>query len=354
MKNGYQILLPCLLVVLAACEQPADYYGLRKLDTHVHLETTDTSFVRQAIDDNFRLLTIAVGSSDFAGIEEQVRFAIHQQKLFPDAVAWATTFSMEHWGTPDWQQDTIDRLAAHFNAGAIAVKVWKDIGMTFRDVDSNFVMIDHPSFDPILDFIAARGKTLVAHIGEPRNCWLPPDSMTVNNDRDYFRRNPQYHMYLHPDYPTYEQQIAARDRMLEKHPDLKVIGAHLGSLEWSVDELAGRLDRFPNLAVDMAARICHFQVQNRDKVRDFFHKYQDRLIYATDLGAEEEEDAQVVMNHAHKTWMEDWRYFSTSDQMSSSKVNAPFNGLALEETILRKIYHDNGARWLSLRFPPGS
>lgn len=242
-------------MALTACTQPVDYYALPKLDTHVHLETTDSSFVRQAVDDNFQLVTIAVGSSSRAAIEEQVQFAIHQQRLFPDVVAWATTFSMEHWGTSGWEQETIDQLAAHFGAGAIAVKVWKDIGMTFRDADSNFVMIDHPSFDPILDYIALQGKTLIAHIGEPRNCWMPLDSMTVNNDRDYFRRHPEYHMYLHPDHPTYEEQIAARDHMLEKHPDLRVIGAHLGSLEWNVDELARRLDEFPNLAVDMAARI---------------------------------------------------------------------------------------------------
>ncbi len=66
-------------------------------------------------------------------------------------------------------------------------------------------------------------------------------------------------MYLHPEFPSYEDQIKARDHMLEKHPDLKFIGAHLGSLEWSADELAKRLDKFPNMVVDMAARISHLQ-----------------------------------------------------------------------------------------------
>lgn len=47
-------------------------------------------------------------------------------------------------------------------------------------------------------------------------------------------------------------QINARDHMLEKHPALKFIGAHLGSLEWSLEELSKRLDRFPNMALDLA------------------------------------------------------------------------------------------------------
>ena len=44
-------------------------------------------------------------------------------------------------------------------------------------------------------------------------------------------------------------------RMLNKNPELIFIGCHLASLEWSVDELANFLDRFPNASVDMAARM---------------------------------------------------------------------------------------------------
>ena len=80
-------------------------------------------------------------------------------------------------------------------------------------------------------------RRLMGHL-EPRNCWLPLEEMTVKNDRRYFQNNPQYHMYLHPEMPSYEEQLAARDRMLGKHPNLPFLGAHFGSLEWSVDALA--------------------------------------------------------------------------------------------------------------------
>ncbi len=53
-------------------------------------------------------------------------------------------------------------------------------------------------------------------------------------------------MFLHPEYPSYEDQINARDNLLKKNPDLKFIACHLASLEWNVDSLASRLDRFPN------------------------------------------------------------------------------------------------------------
>jgi predicted TIM-barrel fold metal-dependent hydrolase len=338
----YSFLLCCLLT---ACSQAPDYNRFPKIDAHVHIRTHDSSFVQQARIDNFQVLTIAVGADSQSDIDEQNDYMSYQQRLFPDRVAWATTFSMEGWGQPGWQDSTIARLARDFDKGAIAVKVWKDIGMTFRRPDSSFIMIDDNSFDPIFDFIASRGKTVVAHIGEPKNCWLPLDSMTVNNDRSYFKRHPEYHMYLHPEYPSYEDQIAARDHMLEKHPDLRVIGAHLGSLEWDVDELAKRLDRFPNLSVDMAARICHFQVQDRDKVRNFILKYQDRLLYATDLGQSSPGD--IAFRHRlYQTWKDDWDYFATSRTLTSDAVPGPFQGVNLPEQVLRKIYLENTRNWL--------
>src|SRR5262249_30595921 len=146
-------------------------------------------------------------------------------------------------------------LTTAFDNGAVAVKVWKNIGMDLRDANQRLVMIDDAKFDPVFAFIAGRGKPLIGHQGEPRNCWLPLEQMTVNNDREYFREHPQYHMFLHPEMPSYEQQIQARDRMLARHPAMKFVGAHLASLEWSVDELARFLDSHPDATVDLAARM---------------------------------------------------------------------------------------------------
>lgn len=347
-------LLPLFILVLAltsflywGCSQKQpEFSTFPKFDSHVHVRIYDPAIVQQAIADNFRFLTICTGSSSQAYIDEQLKFYKFLNKKYPHRVFFSTTFSMEKWGQPQWQQETIDHLKKSFREGAVAVKVWKDIGMTFRDADSNFIMIDNPAFDPILDFIASQGKTVVAHLGEPRNCWLPLDSMTVNSDRGYYSRHPEYHMYLHPDYPSYQDQIDARDHMLEKHPNLTVIGAHLGSLEWNVDELAKRLDRFPNFAVDMAARICHFQVQDREKVRNFIIKYQDRLLYATDLSVKEGQDYQASARKFHEVWLADWRYFTTDEEMTSNKVNSAFRGLKLQSKVLKKIYFQNARKWI--------
>ena len=335
------------IFLLSSCaeENKIRYNDLHKIDAHVHIRTDNPEIIEMARSEKFRFLTICTRSGSQEYIDEQRHYAKTMHEKFPQTLAYVTTFTMEGFEEPGWSEKVLSGLKEDFEDGAVGVKVWKDIGMTFRDSLGNFIMIDDPRFDPVLDYIAENGKTLMAHIGEPRNCWLPLDSMTVNNDREYFREHPQYHMYLHPDYPSYETLVAARDRMLEKHPDLRVVGAHLGSLEWSVDALAKQLEKFPEFAVDMSARICHFQVQDREKVRNFIIKYQDRLLYATDIGISGKSDMEETKERFRSEWETDWRYFSTGEEMTSPHVNGPFNGLNLDNDILTKIYAENAIKW---------
>jgi len=266
-------------------------------------------------------------------------------------VDFLTAFSLANWDSANWASQTIAKLKSDFAAGALGVKVWKNIGMVFKDKSNQFVMIDNPKFDPVIDFITQQDKTVLGHLGEPRNCWLPDEKMTVNSDKEYFKAHPEYHMYLHPEYPSYEDQINARDRFLQRHPKLRFVGAHLGSLEWSVDELAKRLDKFPNMAVDMAERICHLQFQSRvdrDKVRNFMIKYQDRLIYGTDFGFDSTSNIDKEKIHWHKTWLADWKYFVTNETMTATQFDGEFRGLRLPREVVDKIYRINAVHWYKL------
>jgi hypothetical protein len=346
LKHPALHLLLTLSIVSACSKKVPDYRSFPKIDAHVHINNTDPSLMAFMADHNFSALTICTGSDSREDIDEQWGYGMAMKRKYPEHVAVATTFSMEHFETANWESEVMNQLRRDFHAGAIAVKVWKDIGMTFRDSLGNFIMIDDPRFDPIMNLMAMERKTLVAHIAEPRNCWLPLDEMSVNNDRRYFKSNPQYHMYLHPEYPSHEQLMAARDHLLEKNPTLRVVGAHLGSLEWDVKILGERLDRFPNFAVDMAARICHFQVQDRDKVRAFFIQYQDRLLYGTDAGFDPESAMAEKLAELDEVWKSDWRYFTTDETLTSPDVNQPFRGLALPVEVVKKIYYENAKRWI--------
>ncbi len=334
-----------------------DYKSVEKIDAHVHIMTeADTVFIKQAEEDNFRLLTINVYKDSGVPIEEQQKFSIKTVEAFPGRISWATTFSLENFNNDGWQEEAIAYLKNSFSKGAIAVKVWKNIGFFLKDKNGNLVMIDNPRFDPILDYLTKNHIPLIGHLGEHKNSWLPLEKMTVKGNRDYARAHPEEHMYLHPERPSYEDYIKARDHMLEKHPDLIFIGAHLGSLEWSVDELAKRLDKFPKMAVDMAERVSHLQYQaktNWQKVHDFFIKYQDRLLYGTDLriNAMDIVNNQIkepidIKKHAHEVWLRHWKFFTTDEKMIVPKVEGEFKGLKLPSEVVDKIYYKNAEKWI--------
>ena len=331
-----------LLVPVGCTKKKPDFTSMPKIDAHLHIRYSGPEFLDQAMADNFKVISIFVDHSD---ISWQKSFIEQQKKNRLNQIEYITTFTMQGWDEPDWQEKTMAHLKNEFENGAIAVKVWKNIGMVFRDKDSNFVMIDHPQFGPIFDFIESQGKTLTAHIGEPLDCWLPLDQMKANSNREYYRNHPQYHMYLHQDFPSYNEQIQSYERMLEKHPNLRYVGCHLASIEWSMDELAKRLDRFPNMAVDLAARIDDIQLQDREVVRDFFIRYQDRILYGTDFSINEMHDPIAFAKQAHQTWLRDWTYFSTDSVMTIPGIDKSVHSLDLPSSVLNKIYRLNAQKW---------
>src|ERR1700691_3294344 len=343
----------CLALTAACSSTPStfaveDFAKIDKIDVHVHINTTGSALIEQAQTDHFRLLTINVDYPDFRPLAEQARVARELVARYPEVLAYAAAFSMNGWDQPDWQQQVIRELDAAFANGAVAVKVWKNISMSFRDANAHLVMIDDPQFDQVFDYICERHKVLIGHLGEPRNCWLPMSEMTVNGDKEYFKEHPQYYMYLHPELPSYEQQMAARDRMLDRNPQLKFDGAHMASLEWSVDRLAAFLDRYPNTVVDLAARMGQVQFQsNHDlaKVRRFFIRYQDRLLYGTDTAQNAVDKGRELRREAHENWLRDWRYLNTEQTFKDPELDAPVHGLGLPKDVIRKIYSANAERW---------
>jgi|GEM_PF-2929617 len=174
------------------------------------------------------------------------------------------------------------------------------------------------------------------------------DEMTFS--QGYYGAHPEYHMYLHPEYPSYQDQIDARDHMLEKHPKLTFMGAHLGSLEWSLDELAKRLDKFPNMYVDLT-RLSNLQLHtfnNRQKTRAFFIKYQDRLIYGTDSQINPSTNPESSKKSIHDRWLREWKFYVTDEKISLENFGT-LEGLKLPTEVVDKIYAKNAIRLLGLQ-----
>lgn len=328
-----------------------DFKSLPKIDAHIHYNHNRPSLLEQAREDHFSLITINTDVPFFPTLKEQQHIARRQKSSFPNHINFITTFPVYNWQNDDWQNETLNSLQLDLSTGAVGVKFWKNIGMDLTDQNGKMVMIDNPRFDPIFSYLEQHNIPVIGHLGEPRNCWLPLEQMTVKSDKTYFKAHPEYHMHLHPEFPGYEDQINARDSMLSKFPRLRFVGAHLASLEWDVDEVAERLDKFPMLSVDLAERICHLQhqaVTDRGKVIDFFENYQDRIIYGTDVIDGGSMSHDQIKHHIHTLWMAHWEFFTTGKELAAPEVSGTFRGLNLPSDILEKIYYHNAAKWYRL------
>ena len=270
------------------------------------------------------------------------------------------------FGGENWTRDANDQIDAEVQRGALGVKVWKNIGMVEKNSQGKLIMLDDPGFDGVMRHLEDQHLPLIAHQAEPKNCWLPLDAMTTENDRSYFKDHPEYHMYLHPEQPSYETLIGARDRFVARHPKLSFVGAHMGSLEWSVDRLAKFLDTYPNVTVDLAARMTQVQYQSRTdyaKVRRFFVRYQDRILYGSDLTENPANATQRAQNppmedlaqfstEADGFWRSDWDYLATAQKQHIAAINADVKGLALPRRVIDKIYYTNARRVFGLMGSP--
>src|SRR5665213_1942436 len=107
--------------------------------------------------------------------------------------------------------------------------------------------------------------------------------------------------------------------------------------------LANHFDRYPNFAVDLAGRMPYFALQHRDQAIAFILKYQDRLIYESDMESHNSENVSGRDRFWEETYAREWRFLATNDTVQFETVKA--QGLAFPDSVLRKIYHDNAVRW---------
>ena len=352
---GYATLLG-FSPVLTGCKKgyytTDDFVEAPKADAHFHYDTTDEAYLEYADSLGMHLLSINVDGG--VSIDKQLDTAVNLRKKYPGKLDFLGTFSVDDFGKDFFADQAIARIERCMNLGAKGIKIWKNIGMVLQDGQGRYVMADHLAFAPVFTYLEKQGIPLTAHLGEPKSCWIPYEHMQVKGDANYYRQNPQYHMYQFPDLPSYEDQIVARDHLLERYPKLVFVGAHIGSQEWSLDEVAKRFDSYRNFYVDLAARMVYLYlhaVHNRQKLLSFLTTYQDRILYGSDIGISQtnpDRRERQCMN-IKETWLEQWRFLATDDRIPSNHFtfdSAPkeLEGLQLPRNIVDKIFFENTKR----------
>jgi hypothetical protein len=318
--------------------------ALEPVDTHTHVAKDDPNFYAMLDGLHMHILDILLVDD-----HDPYRSNLNAQREDAEKMIQAshghatlcTSFDPFQFSNADFAASAARGLDQDFANGAIAVKIWKNIGMELKDKNGHYVLADDPAFEPIYRDIESHHRTLIAHQAEPDEAWQAPNPNGL--DYSYYKDNPMWYMYDKPYAPRKQQILDARDHLLALNPKLRVVGAHLGSMEDDLDGLGKRLDRYPNFAVDTAARVVHLVVMPNDGVRTFILKYQDRIVYGTDLEFLKDQTSERAIKEWEGQYARDWRYFSTRDifEYDGHKTR----GLGLPPDVLRKLYHANAVHW---------
>jgi len=321
------------------------FAALHPIDVHVHVFKTDPAFQALLERLNLKLMDILVMDDTLPyrkQLQPQIDDALALVRSSHGHVVLCTTFDPYRFNSSSFTADAIQQIDRNFAEGAVAVKIWKNIGMEIRDRSGKYIMADDERFEPIYQDIAAHGKTLMTHQAEPNVAWGPPDPSDPS--WSYYQENPQWYVGNKPGFPTKQMILAARDHVLEKNPKLRVVGVHLGSMERNLDDIARHLDLYPNFAIDTAGRMEYLMLMPREQVRTFLIKYQDRILYGTDLDVLATAKVAETVSEWQATYARDWEFLATGDPVTMEGKQV--QGLNLPGPVLEKIFRDNAKRWI--------
>jgi predicted TIM-barrel fold metal-dependent hydrolase len=249
---------------------------------------------------------------------------------------------------PRIQADEIER--AH-RAGAKGLKILKTLGLYLREniTSGKLVKIDDPRFDSMWDACGQLKMPVAIHISDPIAFFTPTDRF--NERYEELNNHPDWSFYDH-DFPSNTELLEARNRVFGRHPRTQFFVLHVGNFAENLENVAENLDHFPNMTVDIAARIGELGRQPRSSSR-FFDRYQDRILFGSDATPHGDEFPQQVFND--KLYEIYYRFLETEDEYfdyAPAKVPPQgrwrIYGLGLPLPILEKIYNQNAARLLQI------
>ena len=236
---------------------------------------------------------------------------------------------------PDFGRRTAIALTEAKQVGASGLKLFKQFGLGYRNPDGSLIAIDDPRWNPIWQACGELGLPVLIHTADPAAFFLPIDE--TNERWEELSRHPDWSFHGKA-FPSREELLAARNRVLARHPKTVFIGAHLANNPEDLATVSDWLKRYPNLNVEIASRIGELGRQPYT-ARKFFVENADRIMFGTD-GPWPETRLRLY-----------WRFLETYDENFpySEKPFPPqgfwnIHGLGLPDDILTKIYQTNAAR----------
>jgi predicted TIM-barrel fold metal-dependent hydrolase len=284
---------------------------------------------------------------DQAGIKRTIILSMAHGKEFDAIIArykkHADRFSVwcgldyTDYDKPGYGPAAVVELERCLKAGAEGVGelVDKGEGMAFATPAAPGMHFDDARMDPLLEKCGELGMPVNIHVAEPK--WMY-ERMDRHNDglmTAYARR-----LDNQQDILSHAELLRTLERAVKKHPRTMFIACHFANCCYDLSKLGDLLDKYPNLYADISGRYAETGAIPR-AAAEFYGKYQDRLLYGTDMGrALSMYQTMFCILETENEHFYDWRL---------SRYHWPLSGLGLEEQVLRKVYFENAEKILSRR-----
>lgn len=261
---------------------------------------------------------------------------------------WEQTFlnfmwvDMEHFEEPDFPSRVRGQILECYKKGCCGIKMWKDLTLYRKDREGRPVRTDDPRLDAVYETAAELGIPVLMHIGDPTAFFKPKDER--NERYEELDANPDWDFSDAERFPRFETLMEMQENTIRSHPDTVFVIAHVGSYAENLGWVGEQLSKYPNLYVDIAARLAELG-RVPYSARRFFTAYQDRILFGT--------DSTPVTLGAHPVY---YRCLETEDEYFSYEPDGgipgqgrwAIYGLFLEDEVLKKVYYKNACRLLHL------
>lgn len=337
--------------------------GGKVIDAHIHVTPGKVKKALEVMDQNS--VKYGVNIASISGYDPDLYVGDKAFYEIMEAIRPYKNRMGLHY-TYDWKLAETDpeffskapaMLEKAVNAGAIALKNLKDLGLVARDMEGKLIAIDDPRLFPIWERAEKLGIPVAFHTGDPVAFFEP---WAPENERwEELELHPEWSFSDKSKYPPLEILFSQVNNVYRKFTGVDFVAVHIGGYSENIQEVGRWLDELPNLSIDTAARIGELGKHSAQEGHDFFTRYQDRIMFGTDMAYWEGCEVQGAGPCKNFTVEENkhfydihWRYLQTRDTQFDHPTPIQgkwkIDGIGLDADVLRKIYWDNAFKFYKL------
>ncbi len=281
-----------------------------------------------------------VNNMDETGIEKTIVLTGATGSRFDEIYKQYSKYPerFELWCGFDYSgSDGVKELERCYRVGARGVGEVIDKGRGFgaRRAASGGIHPDDARMDPLFQKCAELGMPVNIHVADPIWMYEPMDRAN-----DGLMNAHKWRIDVRPGVVDHSGMIDILERTVKRHPKTTFIACHFANLCYDLTRLGGLFDRYPNFHADISARFAETATIPRFVSR-FYAKYQNRLLYGTDMG------------YSTAMYRITFRVLETLDEHFYESQQFGYhwsmNGFGLPDSVLRKVYRENALKILKAR-----